>query len=113
MISTRLTNRLHLYRRYRLQASLALLALLVAGLGLVALAAPQHRNSHKLRATAVLELTTDAGGIVTTRLVPITILDQGRFQDAGIYEARPRPMALDNGVVYEAQRNGIPVGYLT
>src|SRR5947207_4205594 len=109
-ISTHVTGRLHLYRRYRLQASFALLGLLVAGL---AAAAPQHRASHKLRATALLELTTDRSGIVSTRLVPITILDQGRFRDASVYEARPRPMALDNGVVYEAQHSGVPVGYLT
>jgi hypothetical protein len=111
MISTRFWNKLHLYRRSRLQASVAVLVFCSA---LALVAAPfQHRNSHKLRAVALLELTTDASGTVTTRLVPITILDNQRFHDASIYEARPRPMALGAGIVYEAQKSGIPVGYVT
>ncbi|MGC2697852.1 MAG: hypothetical protein WA738_18850 [Candidatus Angelobacter sp.] len=73
----------------------------------------QRRTPHKLRATALLETTTDAAGIATTRVFPITILDEGRFWDAGVYKASPRPMALDNGIVYEAQKSGTPVGYVT
>jgi len=61
----------------------------------------------------VLELTTDSSGNTKARLVPVTILADGRFHDASIYERRPRPMVLDNGVVYEAQKSGMPVGYLT
>lgn len=41
------------------------------------------------------------------------ILDDGRFHDASIYKARPRPMAADIGVVYEAQKSGVPAGYVT
>lgn len=109
MISTHI-HKLHLYRRKALWASGALLLLC----SIVALAVPyQHRASHKLRATALLELNTDASGTVTTRLIPITILDQGRFRDASVYESKPRPMALENGVVYEAQKSGLPVGYVT
>ncbi len=73
----------------------------------------QHRNSHKLRATAVVEVTTDPHGVVTTRLVPVTVLDEKHFQDASVYKASPRPMALENGLVYEAQKTGTPVGYVT
>ena len=43
----------------------------------------------------------------------MTILDEGSFHDASIYKATPQPMALDNGIVYEAQTSGIPVGYAT
>ena len=68
---------------------------------------------HKLRATGLLTLTTDSAGKVTAKLTPITILDQGQFQDASIYKARPEPMALDRGIVYEAQKSGVPVGYVT
>jgi hypothetical protein len=108
MISTHI-HKLHLYRRKALWASGALLLC-----SMVALAVPyQHRASHKLRATALLELTTDASGTISTRLIPITILDQGRFRDASVYESKPRPMALENGVVYEAQKSGLPVGYVT
>jgi len=79
----------------------------------LSLMAQLHRNAHKLRATAVLEIITDASGKKLTRLTPVTILANGRFQDASIYESRPQPMALSGGVVYEAQKSGVPVGYLT
>jgi hypothetical protein len=46
-------------------------------------------------------------------VIPIVILANDRFHDASIYESRPRPMALENGVVYEAQKTGVPVGYVT
>ncbi|HEY6350102.1 MAG TPA: hypothetical protein VI636_11905 [Candidatus Angelobacter sp.] len=73
----------------------------------------QRSSPHKLRATGLLELTTDSRGAITSRLYPITILADGRFHDATIYESKPRPMALGTGVVYEAQKTGTPVGYLT
>jgi hypothetical protein len=73
----------------------------------------QRRKTHKLRATAVVEVTTDSTGKVTTRVVPVTVLDEGQFQDASIYKATPRPMALENGIVYEAQTSGIPVANTT
>ena len=73
----------------------------------------QHRKVHKLRATAVVEVTTDSAGIVATHVFPVTILDEGSFHDAGIYKDKPQPMALDKGIVYEAQSDGIPVGYAT
>ena len=47
------------------------------------------------------------------RVVPIAILDEGRFHDASIYQADPVPMAIDYGVVYEVQKSGEPVGFAT
>lgn len=89
-------------------ASAVLLVFLALG------AAPyQHKSSHKLRATALVEVTTDPKGNVTIQVFPITILADGTFRDASIYESRPRPMALGNGVVYEAQKTGVPAGYVT
>lgn len=79
----------------------------------VATAFAQRRKAHKLRATAVVEVATDSAGIVATHIFPVAILDEGRFHDASIYKAAPQPMALDNGIVYEAQADGIPVGYAT
>ena len=73
----------------------------------------QRRKAHKLRATAVVEVTTDSAGIVATHIFPVTILDEGSFHDASIYKDTPEPMALDKGIVYEAQSDGIPVGYAT
>lgn len=73
----------------------------------------QRRKAHKLRATAVVEVTTDSAGIVATHVFPVAILDEGSFHDASIYKSAPQPMALDNGIVYEVQKEGIPVGYAT
>ena len=103
-------HNLHLYRRSWLQTSAGILVCL--GLAVAAHAFQRH-SAHKLRATGLLELTTDASGNATSRIIPITILDNGRFYDASIYQSRPRPMALENGVVYEAQKSGVAVGYVT
>ncbi|HET9837587.1 MAG TPA: hypothetical protein VFR84_05070 [Candidatus Angelobacter sp.] len=101
---------MNLYRRRTFLASAGML--LVFALAFTAIHA-QRRAAHKLRATALLEVTTDPAGVVSTRVIPITVLDERRFRDAGIYKATPRPMALGNGVVYEAQKTGKPVGYVT
>jgi len=75
-------------------------------------AAAQRRNSHKLRATGVLELIRDSSGD-HYRLTPVVILDKGHFYDASMYANRPEPMALETGIVYEAQKTGVPLGTLT
>jgi len=98
---------MNLYRRTIFLASLSLLA--VSSIAILA----QRRATHKLRATALLEITTDSTGVVKSHVVPIAILDEGHFHDAGIYKATPRPMALADGVVYEAQQSGKAVGYVT
>ncbi|HEV7676095.1 MAG TPA: hypothetical protein VGQ12_16310 [Candidatus Angelobacter sp.] len=101
---------MNLYSRSRFLASTVLVLVCVAAF---TTAVAQRRKAHKLRATAVVEVTTDSAGIVATRVFPVTILEEGTFHDAGIYKATPQPMALDNGIVYEAQADGIPVGYAT
>jgi hypothetical protein len=101
---------MNLYSRSRFLASAVLVLVCAAA---VTAAFAQRRKAHKLRATAVVEVTTDSAGIVATHVFPVTILDEGSFHDAGIYKATPQPMALDNGIVYEAQSDGIPVGYAT
>ena len=47
------------------------------------------------------------------RLIPIAIMVNGRFYDAGAYKANPVPMALERETVYEAQRTGISAGLFT
>ncbi len=101
---------MNLYSRSKILASAVLVLVCVAAF---TVAVAQRRKSHTLRATALLEVTTDSAGIVSTRVIPITILDEGTFHDAGIYKATPQPMALDKGIVYEGQTSGIPVGYAT
>jgi len=47
------------------------------------------------------------------RLIPVAILVDGRFYDAGAYKADPVPMALEQGTVYEAERTGSSLGLFT
>ncbi|HEY2170778.1 MAG TPA: hypothetical protein VGJ30_14215 [Candidatus Angelobacter sp.] len=101
---------MNLYSRSRFLASAVLVLVCAAA---VTTAFAQRRKAHKLRATAVVEVTTDSAGIVATHVFPVAILDEGSFHDASIYKDKPQPMALDNGIVYEAQADGIPVGYAT
>jgi hypothetical protein len=101
---------MNLYRRRKFLASTVLLLVCVATVTTVF---AQRRKPHKLRATAVVEVTTDSAGIVGTRVFPVAILDEGTIHDASIYKAAPEPMALDKGIVYEAQKDGIPAGYAT
>jgi hypothetical protein len=61
------------------------------------------------RATALLQLPENG----KPRLIPVCILIDGKFYDAGIYKANPVPMALEGGTVYEAQRTGQPIGLFT
>jgi len=98
---------------YRTKPSAASFLLLLTIVGAFTIAGAQKKKAHKLRATALLELTTDTAGNTVARLTPIVILDAGRFRDASIYKAAPRPMAADIGIVYEAQKSGVPLGYVT
>lgn len=47
------------------------------------------------------------------RLIPISILINGKFFDADAYHADPLPMALEPETVYEAFRSGESVGLFT
>jgi hypothetical protein len=47
------------------------------------------------------------------RLIPITIMVDRKFYDAGSYKATPVPMALDFGIVYEGFRTGVSQGVFT
>ena len=77
-----------------------------------AIAPAQSRKKEKgPRALAVVELAAE--GKSPTRLVPLAILVNGRFWDASIYLADPRPMAVEPGNVYEVERSGKPVGFFT
>ena len=61
------------------------------------------------RAVAVLQLSAKG----KASLVPIAILINGKFWDAGAYKAAPVPMALEPGTVYEAERAGSSQGLFT
>ncbi|MCU1283976.1 MAG: hypothetical protein JWO13_326 [Acidobacteriales bacterium] len=65
------------------------------------------------RAIAVVQWQTDAKGKAVPRLLPVAILDDGKFYDSSLYKATPTPMALEPGIVYEAQDEGERLGYFT
>jgi hypothetical protein len=71
------------------------------------------RKAPTLRALGVLELTTDSKTPGRGRLVPIYVLEDGRYFDAALYRVRPRPMAVEPGTVYEAERSGEAAGLFT
>ncbi|MEO5936735.1 MAG: hypothetical protein ABIP81_05940 [Terriglobales bacterium] len=65
------------------------------------------------RAIAVIRWQPNAQGKAVPRLLPVVILLDGKYYDAGLFRATPRPMALEPGVVYEAQDKGDLLGYFT
>lgn len=97
-------------RALSLRAGAALLVVLLAFT--TAVTAQQRRSNsarNELRAIGVLEFPETG----EPRLVPVAILVEGRYYDAGIYKAAPVPMTLAPGTVYEARRAGEPVGFFT
>lgn len=60
------------------------------------------------RAVAVLEPTPQG-----LRLVPISMMIEGKLYDAGLYRANPVPFALDSGNVYIVQKAGESIGDFT
>jgi hypothetical protein len=91
-------------------ALVLLLATLFAAAQYPGQVAKNAKESPELRAIAVLEWTGEAGKPKASRLVPVTVLDQGELQDGGIYLARPEPLSLTGEVEYELEQDGKPVG---
>ena len=61
------------------------------------------------RAVGVLQLAANG----KAHLVPVTIMIDGKFYDAGAYKADPVPMALQPETVYEALKSGVSQGLFT
>lgn len=70
--------------------------------------APQHVT----RAVGVYEWTGDLTKPTAARFVPVSLFIDGHLQDAGLYLARPVPLALQPGDVYAVERAGEPQGTL-
>ena len=72
---------------------------------------PSNRSkaSKGPRALGLLELPPKG----KAHLIPITILIDGKYYDAGAYKAAPVPMALWSDTVYEAVRTGVSLGLFT
>ncbi len=70
----------------------------------------QNQQDQTMRAVAVLEWTGDEAHPKASRLVPVALYDGQDLQDAGIYMARPAPLALSSEVEYELKENGKTTG---
>ena len=65
-----------------------------------------------VRAVGVYEWTGDFAKPTASRLIPVSVYIEGKFEDAGVYTARPVPFALLSGNVYILQSAGIDKGTL-
>ena len=65
-----------------------------------------------VRAVGVYEWTGDRLKPTASRLIPVTLFVNGELQDAGVYLARPVPLAIDSGTVYEIDKAGVAEGTL-
>jgi hypothetical protein len=71
--------------------------------------AKKRQTSKGPRAVGVLQLAANG----KAHLVPVTIMIDGKFYDAGAYKADPIPMALQPETVYEALKSGVSQGLFT
>ena len=80
----------------------------VVTIGAVA-AFTQSRKERPPRALAVVDVL----GNGRARLTPVAILIDGKFYDANLYRATPRPMSVDQDIIYDVLRAGKQVGTFT
>lgn len=71
--------------------------------------AKRRPESKGPRALGLVEVDSQGSG----RLVPVVIMVDGKFYDAGVYKADPVPMALQPGTIYEAVKSGVSQGLFT
>lgn len=101
------------------RSSVPLRALLLPcafGLTALPLASQTHRVApveKVTRAVAVYEWTGDLAKPTASRLVPVSLFINGHFEDAGLYLARPVPLALDPGDLYSVEQAGEEKGTLS
>jgi hypothetical protein len=72
--------------------------------------AGKQDKTPELRAVAVLEWTGDEEHPTRSRIVPVSVFDGQDLQDAGIYLARPQPLALDPATEYQLKEDGKNTG---
>jgi hypothetical protein len=65
-----------------------------------------------VRAVGVYEWTGDFAKPTASRLIPVSLFIESKFEDAGIYIARPVPFALLSGNLYILQNAGVDKGTL-
>jgi hypothetical protein len=84
------------------------LAACFAGAQMHKVAKPQQ----VVRAVGVYEWTGDFAKPAASRLIPVSVFIEGKFEDAGVYIARPIPFALLPGNLYILQSAGVDKGTL-
>ena len=82
---------------------------IAAGVPVFAQYSKKRQVSKGPRAVGLLELAANG----KAHLVPVTIMIDGKFYDAGAYKADPVPMALQPETVYEALKSGASQGLFT
>jgi hypothetical protein len=95
---------------------------LVLGLmlsGAATIGMPLQAQMHKVakpqqvvRAVGVYEWTGNMARPTASRLIPVSLYINGKLEDAGVYLARPVPLALLTGNEYELEKAGIGHGLL-
>jgi hypothetical protein len=97
-------------RLYRKAVSAVICGMVLAAcLPVFAQYSKKRQLSKGPRAVGVLELANNG----KAHLVPVTIMIDGKFYDAGAYKADPVPMALQPETVYEALKSGVSQGLFT
>jgi cytochrome c553 len=88
-------------------------------LGALLLSASALAQTHKVaapesvvRAVAIYEWTGEMAKPAASRLIPVSLFIDGKLEDADVYLARPIPLALMPGNVYELDQSGIALGTL-
>ena len=101
-------------KHQRKPALVQLSAALLAAAGAVGHAQMHHVEAPErvTRAIGVYEWTGELNKPSAARFVPVSLFIDGHFEDAGLYLARPVPMALEPGDVYALERAGEPQGLL-
>ena len=117
---SRLVKILHCWNWSRIPAATVLLAF---GLSLTGTVAAQEQRPQIYPGERKAQRKKDAGpralGIIQlgsngkASIIPLAILINGKFWDAGVYKADPVPMALDSGNIYEGERSGSSLGLFT
>jgi hypothetical protein len=96
-------------RRLLLRATLFSATLATSALGQMHKVA---KPEQVVRAVGVYEWTGDFNKPTASRLIPVSLYIEGKFEDAGVYIARPIPFALLPGNVYILQTAGVDKGTL-
>src|SRR3984893_3705908 len=109
MGASQISYRTRLYRKAVIAVIPALVFVFAVWLPGFAQYAKRRQVNKGPRALGLLELAANG----KAHLLPITLMIDGKFYDAGAYKANPVPMALEPETVYEALKSGVSQGLFT